>query len=234
MTQSNTYRNDNSLKNYLSKTFSTVAIGVAISAVLAAVASRLAPVFMMRNPGLALAISIGLIIGELAIAFYFSLNLQKMSKSTAWFCYIAYSVITGLSFSTIIMSYANASVTLAFISTAIMFICMSIIGRTSNINFTKVYSLFLPAIIAGFIMTLLNVFLIHSPWIDMMIVYIGLVLFLAITAADVQRLQAFYYASQNDSELSDKLMIMGAFQLYLDFANLFIRILQIFGRRRRD
>lgn len=234
MTQSNTYRNDNSLKNYLSKTFSTVAIGVAISAVLAAVASRLAPVFMMRNPGLALAISIGLIIGELAIAFYFSLNLQKMSKSTAWFCYIAYSVITGLSFSTIIMSYANASVTLAFVSTAIMFICMSIIGRTSNINFTKVYSLFLPAIIAGFIMTLLNVFLIHSPWIDMMIVYIGLVLFLAITAADVQRLQAFYYASQNDSELSDKLMIMGAFQLYLDFANLFIRILQIFGRRRRD
>lgn len=234
MTQSNTYRNDNSLKNYLSKTFSTVAIGVAISAVLAAVASRLAPVFMMRNPGLALAISIGLIIGELVIAFYFSLNLQKMSKSTAWFCYIAYSVITGLSFSTIIMSYANASVTLAFVSTAIMFICMSIIGRTSNINFTKVYSLFLPAIIAGFIMTLLNVFLIHSPWIDMMIVYIGLVLFLAITAADVQRLQAFYYASQNDSELSDKLMIMGAFQLYLDFANLFIRILQIFGRRRRD
>ena len=234
MTQSNTYRNDNSLKNYLSKTFSTVAIGVAISAVLAAVASRLAPVFMMRNPGLALAISIGLIIGELAIAFYFSLNLQKMSKSTAWFCYIAYSVITGLSFSTIVMSYANASVTLAFVSTAIMFICMSIIGRTSNINFTKIYSLFLPAIIAGFIMTLLNVFLIHSPWIDMMIVYIGLVLFLAITAADVQRLQAFYYASQNDSELSDKLMIMGAFQLYLDFANLFIRILQIFGRRRRD
>ena len=234
MTESRTYKNENSLKNYLAKTFSTVALGVAISALLAYVASQFIPILLLRTPGLYLGLSIVAIVGELGIAFYFSSNLTRMSKQTAWICYILYSVITGLSFSTIVMTYTDATITLAFVSTAIMFACMSIIGHTSNIDYTRVYSLFLPAIIAGFIMTLLNAFLIHSAWINMVIVYIGLVLFLVITAADVQRLRQFYFASQTDDELSEKLMIMGAFQLYLDFANLFIKILQIFGRRRRD
>lgn len=234
MTESRTYKNENSLKNYLAKTFSTVALGVAISALLAYVASQFIPILLLRTPGLYLGLSIVAIVGELGIAFYFSSNLTRMSKQTAWICYILYSVITGLSFSTIVMTYTDATITLAFVSTAIMFVCMSIIGHTSNIDYTRVYSLFLPAIIAGFIMTLLNAFLIHSAWINMVIVYIGLVLFLVITAADVQRLRQFYFASQTDDELSEKLMIMGAFQLYLDFANLFIKILQIFGRRNRD
>lgn len=234
MTESRTYKNENSLKNYLAKTFSTVALGVAISALLAYVASQFIPILLLRTPGLYLGLSIVAIVGELGIAFYFSSNLTRMSKQTAWICYILYSVITGLSFSTIVMTYTDATITLAFVSTAIMFACMSIIGHTSNIDYTRVYSLFLPAIIAGFIMTLLNAFLIHSAWINMVIVYIGLVLFLVITAADVQRLRQFYFASQTDDELSEKLMIMGAFQLYLDFANLFIKILQIFGRRNRD
>lgn len=234
MTESRTYKNENSLKNYLAKTFSTVALGVAISALLAYVASQFIPILLLRTPGLYLGLSIVAIVGELGIAFYFSSNLTRMSKQTAWICYILYSVITGLSFSTIVMTYTDTTITLAFVSTAIMFACMSIIGHTSNIDYTRVYSLFLPAIIAGFIMTLLNAFLIHSAWINMVIVYIGLVLFLVITAADVQRLRQFYFASQTDDELSEKLMIMGAFQLYLDFANLFIKILQIFGRRNRD
>ena len=234
MTETKTYKQENSLKNYLSKTFSTVAIGVAISAVLAYVASKLVPVLLMRSPGLYLGLSIVAIVAELGIAFYFSANLMRMSKQTAWTCYIVYAVVTGLSFATIIMAYTNATVTLAFVSTAIMFACMSFIGHTSNVDYTKVYSLFLPAILAGIIITLLNSFFFRSAWIDMSIVYIGLVLFLVITAADVQRLKQFYYASQSDDELAEKLMIMAAFQLYLDFANLFIKILQIFGRRRRD
>ena len=234
MTQTNTYRKENSLKDYLARTFSTVAIGVGISAVLAFIGSRIAYVLFYTNPGLASLLSFVLIIAELGIAFYFSLNLNKMERKTAWICYILYSVVTGLSFSTILMVYTDASVTLAFVSTAIMFACMSFIGHTSNVDYTKIYSLFLPAIIVGFIITLLNVLLIHSAWINMVIVYIGLILFLVITAADVQKLKDYYYASQNNDELAEKLMIMGAFQLYLDFANLFIRILQVFGRRRRD
>lgn len=234
MTQSNTYKKELGLKDFFAKTFSTTAIGVAISAVLAGVTAKILPSLMYRNPGLVAITSLVLIFVELGVAFYFSLNLNKMSKSTAWFCYVLYSVVTGLSFSVIVMNYTSASVVFAFASTAIMFACMSIIGHTSNVDFTKVYSLFLPAILAGFIITLLNAFLFHSAWINMVIVYVGLILFLVITAADVQKLKDYYYASQYNDELSEKLMVMGAFQLYLDFANLFIRIIQIFGRRRRD
>lgn len=234
MTETRTYKKENSLKNYLAKTFSAVAVGVAISAVLAFIASKLAPIFIYRNPSLALILSLVLIFTELGIAFYFSANLFKMSEKTAWICYVLYSVVTGLSFSTIVMAYTDATVTLAFLSTAIMFACMSFIGHTSNMDFTRVYSLFLPAVIAGIIITLLNALFFHFAALDMMIVYLGLVLFLVITAADVQKLKAFYYQSQTDDELANKLMIMGAFQLYLDFANLFIRILQIFGRRRNN
>lgn len=234
MTQSNIYGNENGFKNYLTKAFSTVAIGVAISALLAFLTNKFLPVLLMRSPGLYMALVFGPIIIELFIAFYFSLNLMKMSKSTAWGCYIVYSITTGISFSSIVSSYSTGSVTLAFVSTAIMFACMAFIGHTSRLDYTKSYSLLLPALIAGSVVTLLNVFLFHSAWINMVIVYIGLVLFLVITAADVQKLKAMYYTSQNDSELSEKLMIMGAFQLYLDFANLFLRILQIFGRRNND
>lgn len=235
MTESRTYKQqENSLKNYLSKTFSTVAVGVAISAVLAYIASKFIPLLLMRSPGLYLGLSIVSIIAELGIAIYFSTNLMKMSKKTAWTCYIVYSVITGLSMATIIMSYTSGTVTLAFVSTAIMFACMSFIGHTSNIDYTKVYTLFVPAILAGLVISLLNAFLFHSQAIDMIIVYIGLILFLVITAADVQRLKQFYYASQTNDELAEKLMILSAFQLYLDFVNLFIKILQIFGRRRKD
>ena len=234
MTQSNVYNNENGLRKYLSKTYSTVGIGVAISALLAFITSKLVPILMYKNPGLTVAISFGLIIAELAIAFYFSFKLNTMSKTTAWVCYILYAVVTGLSFSTIIMTYTNASVTLTFVATAIMFICMSIIGNNSKFNYTKVYSLFLPAILAGFIVTLLNVFIFHQAWIDMLIVYIGIILFLVVTAADAQKLKTYYYNSQYDPELAEKLMIMAAFQLYLDFANLFIKILRIFGKRERD
>ena len=234
MTQTNTYRNQDTLQNYLSKTFSTVAVGVAISALVAFIASKIIPIMFATMPGIATILVLVMVIAELGIAFYFSLNLMKMSKQTAWVCYVLYSVVTGFSFATIIMNYTTGSVTLAFVSTAIMFACMSFIGHTSNIDYTRIYSLFLPAILAGFVVTLLNVFIFHSAWINMMIVYIGLVLFLFITAADVQKLKQYYFASQSDSELADKLMIMGAFQLYLDFANMFIKIIQIFGKRRRD
>ena len=234
MTQSNYYNNENSLKNYLSKTFSTVAIGIAISAIAAFISSKLMPAFFMHSPGFASIFSLIAIFAELGVAIYFSARLQTMSKSTAWACYITYSVLTGISFWAILDTYATASITLAFVATTIMFVCMAVIGYTSNIDYTKVYSLFLPAVIAGFIVSLLNAFIFHSPLIDMAIVYIGIVLFLVITAADIQRLKDFYYAGQYNSELSDKFMILGAFQLYLDFVNLFIRIIRIFGRRRND
>lgn len=234
MTQSSTYNTENGLKAYLSRTFSTMAIGVAISGIITYLFSLILPTLIVKYYQFYGIISIALVLVELGIAFYFSLNLMKMSKTTAWVCYILYSIVTGISFSSIIMTYTGASITLVFVSTTVMFICMSIIGHSSKINYTKVYSLFLPAIIAGLIISLLNTFIFHSSTIEMMIVFIGIVLFLGITAADVQKLKGMYYAGQGNQELSEKLMILGAFQLYLDFANIFLRILRLLGKRNND
>ena len=232
MTQTNTINKNHTLNSFLTKTFFIVGFGIAISAIFAYIASIFVPYLIIINPGLYSIISLLSIVIELGIAFYFSLRLNRMTKLTAWICYFAYAILTGLSFSTILMSYANVTVTMAFVSTSMMFICMAIIGNTSNFDFTKAYIFLLPALIAGSIVTLINIF-IGSGMLEMMVVYIGLILFLLITAADIQRLKD-YYSSQYNNDISEKFMIMAAFQLYLDFANLFIKILQIFGRRKRN
>ena len=234
MTQSKTYKKEDSLQNYLSKTFFMIAMGVGISALVAFITSRFLPYIIYRFIRIIPAASIIIAITELGIAFYFSRNLFNMPKNRALLCYILYSVFTGLSLSMIIMIYAQATVTLAFVATTIMFVCMAVIGYTSNIDYTKIYTLFLPAVIAGLFITLLNSLIFHSSLIDMSIVYVGLILFLIITAADIQKLRSYYYSAQTDSYLSERLMILGAFQLYLDFVNLFIRILRIFGRRNKE
>lgn len=234
MTQTNTYVNENGLRKFFSKTFSIVALGTIISAVLAYVGSKYVEGFIASHPGVSLGLILGVIVAELALAIIFSSRLMKMSKGAAWFCFIAYSVLTGLSFTVIVSTYNLGSVALAFAATTIMFICMSVIGYTSKIDFTKVYSLLLPLFIAGLVISLLNVFLFKQPWLDLLITYIGLILFLALTAADIQKLSNYYYASMSSAELADKLMILSAFQLYLDFVNLFIRILEIIGKRKRD
>lgn len=221
-----------SFKDYLSKTYMVVALGLLISAVSAFIASIIMPIFLYTAPLLATVLMFGMVIGEFIIAIRFSSNLMVMSNNSAWTSYIAYAVLTGASFYTLFLYYDLGSLALTFIATIIMFVCMAIIGKTSKRNLMGVYGLLLPAIIAGMIVTLLNSFIFHSNSINLFIAYIGMILFLVLTAADVQRLEGFYNQSSYDANIREKLMIMGAFQLYLDFINLFIRILRFLGRRR--
>lgn len=232
MTQTNIYSSESSFRKYLSRTFSIVAMGVGISAVIAFISSLFVPQFLYSHPNMVLIATLVLAFGEIGVAIFFSTKLNSMSKQTAWFCYILYSVLTGLSLSTIISLYTTASVTLAFVATAILFACMSIIGHTSRVDFTKVYSLFAPAIIAGIIITILNTLFFKQPWISLVICYVGIILFLCIVAADTKKLSNYYFHGFNDGELSEKYMIMGSFQLYLDFINLFIRIISILGKNK--
>lgn len=232
MTQSYSNRRELSFNQYLTKTFTTVAIGLAISAACAFIASILMPILMMRQPIFSTFLILTMAIAELGIAIYFSSRLLSMPKSSAWLCFVIYAILTGVSFFTIFMYYDLGSVLLAFVATLIMFVCMAIIGRTSRFNYASIYGLLLPAIIAGSIITLLNGFIFHSSFISLLIAYIGLILFLVLTAADMQKLEQFYNQSAYDNELSEKLMIMGALQLYLDFINIFIRILRFVARNK--
>lgn len=221
-----------SFKDYLSKTYIAVALGLIISAISAFLASVLIPVLFYVAPVIAAILTFGMVIGELVLAVRFSSRLMTMSKKSAWSCYIAYAVLTGASFYTLFLYYDLGSLTLTFVATIIMFVCMAIIGKTSKRNLSTIYGLLMPAIIAGVIVTLLNSLIFHSSAIDLTIAYIGMIIFLILTAADVQRLEGFYNQSSYDADIREKLMVMGAFQLYLDFINLFIRILRFLGRRK--
>lgn len=232
MTESYTSQGNLSFKDYLSRTYIVVALGLLISAVSAFLASILMPILLYTAPLFSTILMFGMVIGEFVIAVRFSANLMVMSNKSAWTSYVAYAVLTGASFYTLFLYYDLGSLALTFIATIIMFVCMAIIGKTSKRNLMGVYGLLLPAIIAGMIVTLLNNLIFHSNPVNLFIAYIGMILFLVLTAADVQRLESFYNQSSYDANIREKLMIMGAFQLYLDFINLFLRILRFLGRRR--
>lgn len=171
---------------------------------------------------------------ELGVAFFFNFRLRQMSKTTAWICYVVYAFLTGISLSSLVMFYTPGSVLFAFISTAVLFGCMAIIGHTTNLDLTRFSSLMFAGLIGIIVTTLLNVFIFHSSTLDMMITFVSMLIFLGIIAYDMQMLRNYYSSSFSDAQMGEKMMIFGAFQLYLDFINLFMDILKYFGKRRDD
>lgn len=222
-----------SFKTYLSKVFSISALGVLISGIVSFIASSNIYNFyrVVANGPMAVLL---ICFAEIGIAIYMTAALQKMSKTTMWICYIAYSVLTGLTLSIIFASYEVGSIVFAFLATAILFASMAFIGRTTNVDITRFGSMLTAGLLAIIITSLLNMLFFRSATINYFMAVIGVIIFLAIIAYDVQKLQRYYDQGMYDQEFAEKIMIMGAFELYLDFINLFIRILQIFGRRRSN
>lgn len=234
MSEYRTNYNSNNLtfNEYLGKVFGKMAIGLAITAAVSFISSLLFFTLAWTLGGIFYFFIIACAIAELVIAFRLSSRLMTLSKKQCSGLFIAYSVLTGISLSGIISMYADATVWVAFLATAIMFVCMAVIGSRTNADLSKLSGYMVPALIGLIVATLLNSIFFRSETFSWGLTYIGVIIFLVIVAFDVQKLRSFYMASFNDTELKDKLMIMGAFELYLDFINIFIRVLQIFGRRR--
>lgn len=233
MTQynSNVYDNNTiSFREFLNKVFSTMAIGLLISGVVAWFGSSFYLSIVMKFP----AILIISVIAELVVGLYFSARLFKMEKATAWTCYIIYSILTGLSLSLIIRTYTTGTVVFAFISTVILFVCMSVIGHTTKIDLTRFGSLIMVGLVAIMITSLLNLLLFKSEMLNYTMTVVGVLIFLLLIAYDMQKLKTFYERGSFDVGFQEKMMLLGAFSLYLDFINLFLRLLQIFGRRSNN
>ena len=215
-------------RDYLNRTFLTMGLGLGISTIVAYLIA-LNPRFLYSS-----GLSLIACLAQLGLAFYFGGCLTTMSKKTAWICFIAYSALMGFSLSAIIFVYSYSSVVLALFTTTVLFFCMAFIGKTTNFDLTNLSSLFAVGLIAMIVVSLINTFLLHSSGVEMILCYVGIILFLGLIAYDVQRLRYFYSQGFYDAEMMEKAMVYGAFQLYLDFINLFLRILQFFGRRRND
>lgn len=168
---------------------------------------------------------IPIIIIELGIALFMGFGIRKMNPLTAKICYIIYCITTGVTFGTIFIAYKMASIILIFALTALMFALLAIYGYFTKKDITKIGKILFVALIGIIITSIVNIFLGNSM-LQLGISIICILVFMGYIAYDIKKVK---YLLNELGE--DKTAVYGAFQLYLDFINLFIRLLQIFGKR---
>lgn len=170
---------------------------------------------------------IPIIIIELLIAVFMGVRIKKMSPITTKICYIVYSVITGITFGVIFLQYKLSSIILIFLTTAILFGLLSVYGYITKKDLTKLSTILVVGLIAIVLVSILNVFIFRSSSLEVMLSILSIIIFLGFIAYDVHNVK--YLMNTIDE---DKAAVYGAFQLYLDFINLFIRLLELFGKNR--
>ena len=170
---------------------------------------------------------------EVVMVFGFTALLYRANSGTLRMMFVAYSILNGLTLSVIGLIYAQEIIFSAFLGTLTLFVVLAVYGYFTKENLTK----FTPILIAGLItlilVSIINIFL-QSSGVDLFISVIGVIIFTIFIAVDVNRIRnnIITYAVQEDSEILNKIEIVGALNLYLDFINLFLYILRILGRKR--
>ena len=164
-----------------------------------------------------------LVIVELGLAIFLSARIHKMSATTARICYLLYTFLTGLTFSSIFIVYKLESILLVFGITSLLFLIFAIIGKTTNIDLSKLSTYLLMMLLGIIICSIVNIFL-NNTTFDIVISCISIVVFLGYIAYDVQKIKRL-----NGLITEDNLAVIGAFELYLDFINIFIDLLRLFG-----
>ena len=175
----------------------------------------------------------GLIIAELALVFTISSRVHRMSASTATFLFVLYSALTGVTLSFIFLAYAKTSIVSTFFICSATFLASSIYAWTTKRDLTSLGGFFMMGLIGIIIASLVNLF-IRSSGMSMIIGYIGVFVFIGLTAYDTQKLKDMARSQPDglDSGVIRKGAIVGALSLYLDFINLFLMLLRIFGGSR--
>lgn len=171
-----------------------------------------------------------LMIGEVGLVWYLSARIHSLSFSTAALLFGIYSILNGITLSVVLLAYATSTVYTAFFSTALTFGAMSLFGYTTKKDLTSFGSFFMMGIVGLIIATLVNMFL-HNSVMDMIITYIGLFLFIGLTAYDTQKIKVLVQHQESLGIDHRNLGILGALSLYLDFVNLFLYIIRLLGRR---
>ena len=174
----------------------------------------------------------GLIIAELALVFTISARVHRMQASTATALFVLYSALNGATLSFIFIIYTRASIASTFFVCAATFIACSIYGWTTKRDLTSMGGFLMMGLIGIIIASLVNLF-IRSSAMHMIISYIGVLVFVGLTAYDTQNLKAMAVSQPSDVGASAirKGAILGALKLYLDFINLFLMLLRILGNR---
>ena len=169
-------------------------------------------------------------LAPLGFVFYLSARLHRISFSKAQTMFWLFSGVMGLSMAYIFIAYTGASIARVFFITAGTFAGMSLYGYTTKKDLSGWGSFLFMGLIGIIIAMIVNIFL-QSGMLSFIISCVGVLVFVGLTAYDTQRIKEMYYAADT-AEISGKKAVMGALKLYLDFINLFIMLLHLFGQRR--
>ena len=168
-----------------------------------------------------------LIILEFAAVIYLSVRVMKMEPSTAKCVFLLYSVLSGLTFSSIFIYYQLSSIIYIFLLTALFFGLLSLVGYTTKKDMTKIGRICIIGLIVVIITAIINVF-VGSTMLDLILSILILILFIGITIYDIQKIKRL----EHTGIPIENLAIYGALDLYLDFINIFIQLLRLFGRQK--
>ena len=168
----------------------------------------------------------GLIIAELALVFFLSVRITKISFETALVSFLAYSLLNGVTLSAIFLLYTGASIVSTFFVSAGAFGIMALYGYTTKKDLTTIGNLALMALFGIILASIVNIFL-HNDAFGFVLSCIAVIIFIGLTAYDTQKIKQLAYTSR-----SANFGIVGALTLYLDFINIFLNLLRIMGRRR--
>ena len=206
---------------FLSKVFRWFSLGLLITFITAYIVSTniyiLALVFSKIG-------YITIFLAEIFLAVWLSTRIYRMKSSTAKALYIGYSALTGLTLSSIFVVYEIASIIWIFLASAIIFLIFSFIGKRVDIDLSKWGIYLLVILLSSIILEVINIFILNET-LDMMLCVIVLGIFVSYVAYDIQKILKFYEPSEN-------MAIYGSFDLYLDFINIFLRLLRLFGKAK--
>lgn len=173
----------------------------------------------------------GLIIAELALVFAVSGAINRLSLATATLLFVLYSVVNGATLSVIFLAYSMPAIIQTFFITAGTFGVMALVGYTTKTDLTSLGKLLFMALIGLVIATVVNMF-VGSTGFDYILSYVGVLIFVGLTAYDTQKIKQMCMQASDAGEHMQKLALLGALSLYLDFINLFLYLLRIFGNNK--
>ncbi|MCX6164554.1 MAG: Bax inhibitor-1/YccA family protein [Ignavibacteriae bacterium] len=183
--------------------------------------------FIVMNPF----IFYGLMVAQLIVVIAMSAAINKMPSVVAIGAFFLYAFLTGLTFSVIFLVYTSSSIAYTFIICAAMFGSVSVFGYITKMNLAGVGSFMMMGLFGLIIASVVNLFL-QSSMLYWMISYVGVLIFVGLTAWDTQKIKRMAQATSFETEEGKKYAIMGALTLYLDFINMFLLLLRIMGSRR--
>ena len=231
---------DEGLRAYMLKVYNYMATGILLTGIVALITFKMSVVtndagsiIGLTQIGNAIYMS-GLkwivMLAPLGIVFYMSFGINKMTAAKAQTTFWIFAALMGLSLSSILLVYTGMSVTRVFFICSATFGAMSIYGYTTKRDLTKLGSFLMMGLIGIIIASIVNIFM-KSSMMYFVISILGVLIFVGLTAYDTQKIKNMYSVSDT-GELIGKKAVMGALTLYLDFINLFIMLLRLFGQRR--